>query len=117
MEKQRWICSPEDPDQVTLHDSNTHEPLIITPTERLKINSLHMRADAIAMGHGIGLLPCWTAECRKHGLKGLKRLLPHLRGEDILLQTHYCPQRRTAAVDALQKWIVEHLPQRWLLDR
>jgi len=117
LEKQRWICGLEAREEVVLRRGDTGERVKISMSERLTINSLHMRADAIALGYGIGLLPCWTAECRRHGLKGLKRILPHLKGEDILLRVHYQPGRKTAAVAALQKWLSEHLPQRWIPDR
>ncbi len=113
LEEQRWICAPDDGDEIRLHAHDDQEIVNIQATERLKISSLHMRADAIAMGYGIGLLPRWTTECQRHGLPGLKRILPTFKGDEIPLRMHYHPGRKTAAVAALQEWLTEHLPPRW----
>lgn len=113
LEQHRWICSTQTGHEIQLHSVDHQVALNVRTTERLKISSLHMRADAIAQGYGIGLLPCWVAECRRHGLQGLKRIHPNLKGTDVQLRIHYHPQRKTAAVVALQEWLVQQLPKRW----
>lgn len=113
LEQYRWICSADTGDEIQLYTDDSQMAFILHTEERMKINSLHMRADAIALGYGIGLLPCWIAECRRHRLQGLRRIYPNIRGKDVQLRIHYHPQRKTAAVTALQEWFTQQLPKRW----
>jgi DNA-binding transcriptional LysR family regulator len=112
----RWICEPEVKDEIWLQAFDSRNSIKVRISESLKINSLHMRADAIAMGHGIGLLPCWVAECHRHGLPRLKRVLPTFQGDEVMLSIQYHAGRKTAAVVALQQWLIEHIPPRWSID-
>lgn len=112
LEQQVWIVAPDTADIICLHQpSGLHQP--IHPHKRMRISAMQMRVDAIAQGYGIGLLPCWIGECRRHGLKTLKRILPQWEGTRILLQLHSRPERWTPAVNTLQDWLIQQVPIRW----
>ncbi|NWO04428.1 MAG: LysR family transcriptional regulator [Alteromonadaceae bacterium] len=115
LEQQRWICSPKSANSIWLEAQGKPEKVQIRPLERVNISCLHMRSDAIAQGHGVGLLPRWLVECVRYGQPGTQRIMPEHQGDDITLWMHYHHEHDTAAVKAIREWLINHVPSRWRL--
>lgn len=113
LENAFWVRSPDDTEEVRLYDTEGHCHFAYIPTNLIRIGSLHMRADAISQGYGVGLLPSWVAECKRYGLKELKRVMPHLKANEIYLRIYQKPQSISPAVLSLKKWIQKQVPPRW----
>ncbi|MCB5163178.1 LysR family transcriptional regulator [Marinomonas algarum] len=106
-----WVCSSEESDTIQFFDD--HSSWKMHPQQTTVINSLHMRADAIAQGFGVGLLPCWIAECKKHGVHKYERLYPDLRVEGVNLSIHYKISNESLIIKTLRQWLENNLPARW----
>ncbi|MEI8632082.1 hypothetical protein P4S72_08210 [Vibrio sp. PP-XX7] len=86
---------------------------VLTPSNKIVISSLHMRADAIAQGFGIGFLPCWVAECKRHGTKRYHRLFPDLVTHDITLWCNHKVEKESLIVNTLREWLITYIPEKW----
>ncbi len=113
LEDAHWIFASNGADDVVLHSTESDHTLILRPHNKLRISALHMRADAISQGHGIGILPCWIAECQRYGSNAFQRLMPDMLADDIPLWIYVQPEKQSLAVQTLINWMREQLPQKW----
>ncbi|PJC86685.1 hypothetical protein CSW98_06740 [Vibrio sp. HA2012] len=111
LEEQHWICGQEQGTSIFLHSETEQATLI--PKHKTLISSLHMRADAISQGFGIGLLPRWIAECKKHGIKRYQRVFPEFSGQDVELWLHYKVEKESLFTTTLRQWLLSDIPVRW----
>lgn len=111
LETSDWVCSSEEEHAIRVYENDTSWE--IHPKQANIIDSLHMRADAIAQGFGIGLLPCWIAECKRHGVHKYERLYQDLLFESVDLSIHYKIENESLIIKTLRQWLESHLPARW----
>lgn len=107
IENQSWISAP-DTKTISLYDANNNEVHQLAPKKQIKINSIHMRADAIAQGYGLGMLPRWVAECKRFGFTKYHRIFPELQGETLPIWMHNSTERESLAVHTLQELTNPH---------
>ena len=80
---------------------------------RYQASSLVMQADAITKGYGVGVLPRWLAECRKHGLKGkLKEVPSEWKAQPTFLYIH-APTPLPIRSQNLIDFLYQKRPIRW----
>ncbi|QEW06167.1 LysR family transcriptional regulator [Nitrincola iocasae] len=108
-----WVRSPNETGEVKLYNSEGHCHFTYMPTSVVRISSMHMRADAISQGFGVGLLPSWVAECKRYGLKNLRRVMPLLRGKEVYLRMYQRAECTNPTVLSLKKWIQQQVPPKW----
>lgn len=84
------------------------------PTSRLRVDQQALHVDAIASGHGLGLLPDWLAAAQKHTQPGsLTRCLTewHVAPTPVTLLYPYGPQPRRLC--ELLTFLRQAVPTEW----
>lgn len=106
-----WICSHQNIDDIRFDFHG--KSIQFQPEHSTVISSVHMRADAILQGFGIGFLPLWVAECKRHGIHRFQRLFPELVIDRIELWLHSKVDHHSLIVNTLKQWIIDDIPDRW----
>ncbi|HZJ92643.1 MAG TPA: LysR family transcriptional regulator [Thiopseudomonas sp.] len=116
LQQMPWIVKTGDPDTVCLVHKQTAEQYSFQHRARLQVESLSMLTDALVQGYGIGLLPCWVAECERYGrCNELQSCLPDWSVEPLLFSA-YVPQHDTSySIRMFIAFLQQHVPENWAL--
>lgn len=118
LQQMPWIVKTDDPDTVCLVHQQTAERYLVQHGARLRVESLSMLTDAVVQGYGIGLLPCWVAECKRYGrCNELQACLPDWSVEPLVFSA-YVPQHNASySIRMFIEFLQQHLPEKWALKR
>ena len=118
LQQMPWIVKTGDPDTVCLVHKQTAEQYSFQHRARLQVESLSMLTDALVQGYGVGVLPCWVAECERYGRGNeLQSCLPDWSVEPLLFSA-YVPQRDTSySIRMFIAFLQRHVPEKWALKR
>lgn len=108
-----WIEMAGDSNQRLLNSQHQGFSLnALTP--RFRVENLHMLADSIARGYGLGILPTWYARCQIHGKPGLfQPVLEDWAASPIPLGLLHPPGPMPQRVYYLLKSLKETVPVNW----
>lgn len=108
-----WITLSGYPETLEVHQ-HSGQGKEIQMKSRCQTASLTMQADAIIKGFGVGLLPCWLAECRQHGLRGLLREIKSDWQAKPTLLGIYSPVHPAPRIQKLIDFLYQKRPKRWV---
>ncbi|EWG99255.1 LysR family transcriptional regulator [Halomonas sp. BC04] len=84
------------------------------PNSRFRVDQHMLHGDAIARGHGLGMIPAWLATLREHAHPGsLVRCLPEWSAAPLPVTLLYAFGPRPRRVSALLDFLHQSAPAEW----
>lgn len=84
------------------------------PESRFSVDQQTLQGDAIALGHGIGIMPDWLAARRKRAHPGsLTRCLPEWSAPPLPVTLLYTYGPRPRRLSTLLAFLQQHTPEEW----
>lgn len=113
-----WVVKVGEASVVSLQHKQSHEQFSVEHNARLSVDSLTMLAEAVAQGYGIGVLPCWVAQCKKHGRQhDFQPCLPHLHAPPLAFSAYVHQQDTSYTIRAFIAFLQHNFPERWMMKK
>lgn len=112
-----WVVKAGDPSAVSLIDCQSKAQFSVEHDARLYVDSLAMLAEALAGGYGIGVLPCWVAQCKRHGRNNdFQQCLPHVFAQPLSFSAYVHQQDTSYTMRMFIAFLRHNFPKRWALS-
>lgn len=111
-----WIAKSEEKGGLALSHASGESYYLDHGNTRFQAENIHMLADSISLGYGLGILPTWCARCHVHGKPGaFTSILDGWSALPIPIALLYPAGPRAPRVDMLLRHLRDTVPPNWQL--